>query len=300
MNKLFKETTRVSGNAEYARAEVIKTISTANDPRQILGFLSRNNNIFNNMDVRFSVNDGNIQLNGIPIDMNQFNGMSSTQMNAYLSNLPSIPGSASTSVAINERIATYMNYWQTAMNIGIPLIRNAGSVSQIISHLFNIFSNHVQQKLYDIINGIIREIFKTDSNFTKLLNTYDSNEELIVKIVKIVLSYFQNLADYYIVEYEQKKMEASKKSDYNEKDFDRNYFINPINANSAIRFVEKAIMLYQMKQNGLKTIISYIYSFIARLITDKVENVERKKRRSSTYKSKTICKICEGHYYSKS
>lgn len=296
LNKLVKETTRVNTNAQHAKADIIKTIRTTNGLTDTLKFLSKHNTMFNKNEVRFAMIDGKINLNGVPIETNVFNGMNNVQIDVYLSQLPSIPASSEVLIR-NDNMTNYIKCFQTVADIALPSIRNSSSIAQIIAHLFNRFSAVVQEKLSDIIYNVLREILQIDASFLKTLKTTFPDIDASVQFVKMILNFFQNVAQRYVEDYERKKEEAAREPNFNETEFDSGYFVHPINADAILRYIEKAVIIYDMGLEAIKMLIRYIYSCIARQVMDFVEERVRTENRTPSSRSIVTCTICNGRHY---
>lgn len=298
-NKTLKETIRVQGDVQRGTAEVIKTIRTANDPVEMFAFLSKNNKLFNENQVRFTMENGRINLNGVPIDMNTFNPMSIAQKISFLSELPPIPSGAPPPGA--KTIFTYVN-WDSLLIQGVKLIINSSSVAQFTSNVFKMFSEAVQEKLSDITYKFVIELLESRRDFFIMLKKWNPQEELIVKILKIILKYFEELAQDFIRKYENEKRLAAYRPDYKEQEFDNSFFQNTSGINIAIKFIEKAILCYTMGSSGLRELIRFAYETLAQELYSAAERELRQEVRVRSVfprlKIKTSCTDCGGHYYS--
>lgn len=291
-HKSLKETIRVAGNEMKGRAEVISTIKSAKNPAELMAFLSKNNKLFNKNGVRFSLENGAIKLNGVQIDMHEFNTLTLNGQTAMLGDLPSIP--SGTLPEGSEHISINVQKFSTLILNGVQLVSNVTCIEEFIRKLCSFMTKVAVNKFTDITYQVLKD---TDFSFYKSLRRQDSNLDVVELVVKMVFDYFKAKSAEYMEEYEKKKKEAEA-SGVDEETFDKSYWIHPRNVDVAIKAMELAIMVFDIKNPvQMRPLISKCYTHVFTKLFEMAEREIRKENRRPSFKQKRACSTCSGHYY---
>lgn len=248
-SKLMKETIRQNnGDVQRGRAEVIKTVTRIGNKDDVFATLTRLNKKLNENKVKFSASNGEIKLNGVTVDMVQFNKMNVNDVVPFLQSLYASEPAPSDVQKINTKLQT-----------SIPgITRN--QCWALASHIGQIFCNVtdiMKDKITNTITELISELDKTDiyKEFCRLFPGFTK----FMKLVQMVASYFQQLIN----------------NNKEETNFDSTKQVNQV-----LELVTKDFYHSNCPSEALlKELIGYFHTWFAKEVVDFEEGKERKEKR---------------------
>lgn len=289
-NKLMKETIRQNnGNARQGRAEVIKTISNIQNKDEAFASLTRLNKQMNKDNVKFSAQNGQIQLNGVAIDMSTFQTMDKREATAFFSSLPATPEPT------HMEISTMSNKLA-----GVFGEIDGSNIRNIALNVLKMFAN-TDDSIGDKIINTVAAIFSRLLHNSLLadLQVMFPGIDMYMKLFSMVGGFFEKL----VKEVEERYQDWLRTKDPTAEE---PWFIT-LSITWSKRFIQIFNFISKVYFIGcnptepvLKEILKYFHTWFANEYSNYVERCERKKRREShtgSPSSKTKCKDCNGCFY---
>lgn len=301
MNKMVKETIRQQGgDVMKGRADVIKTLRNVPNKDQTFAFLIRNNKLMNKNGVRFSAENGKINLNGVPIDVNSFNTMERSEMGIFFKTLPNTP--EPNQVEIASTTTMLKNVFKvkfkkhTLLKLGIEVTKLCQNVPK-----------YVCEYIMDIVNEFAFDLFQLEgSNWSEVLDKLFPHQEKYFALFKMVTNYLQNLVnvveDCYQMWLKNKELQVPTEFlEYNTKSASKR----------AIQILEYMIKVYNSKSAKealMKELSKYLYHWVSKKCCenskqeqeqkgDEERKTKRREHCSDRPNVKVLCSKCEGFKY---
>ncbi|XP_030765735.1 uncharacterized protein LOC115889796 [Sitophilus oryzae] len=306
-SKLMKETFRSQGEGVKGKAEVISAIRNIPNKDEVFAALTRNNKAMNKNGIRFSADQGEIKLNGLKVDINEFVGMNKEKVNVFLKSVSGqnpTPMPSANSTGASTSNTTLLNAVDSVMST-LNIDRSNVTPLKIVlfmTDLLKFCSEDTRGLFVEAVSQTIRDLLSRVSGplLQELDNVLPSRESLFVELAQMLIGFFKDKADDLEKNYQEYKMTGNKQ--YFNSLFET---INPSTVKRTVIFFEYAINFSfegrLLKYTVLKNISDYIAAGLAKLIFDGTQKIEQEKERSrhsAGYRpKKEICSICNGYYF---
>lgn len=306
-SKLMKETFRSQGEGVKGKAEVISAIRNIPNKDEVFAALTRNNKAMNKNGIRFSADQGEIKLNGLKVDINEFVGMNKEKVNVFLKSVSGqnpTPMPSANSTGASTSNTTLLNAVDSVMST-LNIDRSNVTPLKIVlfmTDLLKFCSEDTRGLFVEAVSQTIRDLLSRVSGplLQELDNVLPSRESLFVELAQMLIGFFKDKADDLENNYQEYKMTGNKQ--YFNSLFET---INPSTVKRTVIFFEYAINFSfegrLLKYTVLKNISDYIAAGLAKLIFDGTQKIEQEKERSrhsAGYRpKKEICSICNGYYF---
>ena len=297
---MLKESQRVSGGME-GKAEVIAAMRNMNQRDEVLAVLTRSNKNFNKDDVRFSVKGGNVQLNGIDVDILNYGSMTKSNQRLYHVELPPMQENlASATQYTSFKFTDIFNVASVMDFVGKnQKLMASGDWNSIVIELLVHFTRPIQTRIIEIANDLINNLTKQGIGFVTILRKV-SPRSPIYRIFHFIVGWLREKVDEYESDYQRKKLEEQQQPDYDDVDFHSKYFVHSEKAKRIMEFFDKATKLYtEGPEIFIANLSREFLSWLTTQIFHNDQNEEKKEKRKLNMprKSKTICSTCGGYYY---
>ncbi|CAH0550152.1 unnamed protein product [Brassicogethes aeneus] len=274
-----------NGDITAGRADVISAITNIQNKDDVFAVLTRSNKLFREKGIRVVAKDGQININGVPVEIENFNGFTKKDMSSALNNLKSYK---SVSVAADS-----FNLKKLFANIKLPGLDDLISMTCTVLKGYNAdFKAFVIKALVSLLSTLQRSIVE------QLIGVFGNlyTNKLVTMAIDFFLNEAKNL---------QKRHERWKNyhnpDDYHEI-FDYLQF-DSLNSSRIINIMDCVLRFdfvnNQMTFDGVKRLVDYFYKWFAKELYDYEIDQDRISERTSHSSSRTKvdCKVCGGYYY---
>ncbi|XP_072397359.1 uncharacterized protein [Diabrotica undecimpunctata] len=281
-NKLMKETIRQNeGNQVQGRAEVIKTIRNIANKDDVFAVLTRNNRLMNRNGIRFSANGGEITLNGLTINMNEFIGMNNERARAFLSNLHT-----ESHISISDTNSMIDNF--SLNNWSIP---NVEVFAGFAFTLTSIFSNDIQCMIMELVERAIELLLKYFNRIVKETFGNSAHQEIMVA----VMEYFAGQASTVLQRY------TTWRSTGNPHYYELYFVQVPVDPSERRRWIfSRMVKICHEAGEFIVNIKDYLEAWLLNRIAQRQlrdEAIGRRDEHSSRNTNTVSCTICGGNYF---
>lgn len=290
-SKILKETVRRNdGNAVQGKTEVIAALRTIYNKDDTFAALTRNLAKLNKKGIKVFAQNGQIQFNGVAIDMTEFCAIKGTEVNSFLNNLP----------LNNDVKDVQVLHLQKLFNLNGINMPNINEIVTFSAKLINCYNNNVKGMIISTVAKVLVHITEPLRNILKEMLPNSSRWYLLV--LEGVLKFFAEIAK--IFEEKYQNWEKTKSKDEYLPLFDT---VDLEKVKRCIKFMEMAIStcceFTTNTQKFFERIIRYCYVFICDTWNEFEQKKERKserechsaKMRFTPYK--VTCNVCGGHYF---
>ncbi|KAJ8963323.1 hypothetical protein NQ318_018792 [Aromia moschata] len=290
--KLLKETiSQNNGNEASGRAEVISAIRNIQNKDEVFAVLTRSNKDMNRNGIKFSAIDGDIRLNGIKIDMNEFMSMNKKETKTLLMNLSSSEPSPVEARTMRTTVSSF--------HLDGTSVTDVNNIASYTLKLLYFCSGDVRTK---VIGALASLLAKLTVDIKLGLDQLFPDHDKYFRLINLVVGFFSKLADELEEKYQMWKKTGDKQYhimlfDYMEMDKAKRY----------VKLFEKAINMCYMGMNmteeAIKRLLTHFHNWIATKVYEHQETKEREERRmihSARSRTRRVhCAKCGGHYYVK-
>lgn len=302
-NKLLLETKSQQGNDVAASAEVIAVLNKIPNKDEFFATLVRSNKLFNKENVKFAASEGQLTLNGVPVDIFQFGSLAKAQKVDFLANLES-----QLNVTVKESEVSFMRSTiQKLMNpetlIKVNGLLTASPLS--FSKILHLFAPEFKELIVKALDELLQFLnVKFNLNPVEALSRFLSQSVCLTLILKFVLNFLKKKSGEMEQDYLNKLNEAKALPNFNKDKFNESYKINPVSLKNGIAFVEKLLNIMFNDGKVVERIIAELASSFLVWFTSLIADYEQREEKKNTYntpdKNKYVkCKICGGKYYKK-
>ncbi|XP_044264418.1 LOW QUALITY PROTEIN: uncharacterized protein LOC123011163 [Tribolium madens] len=290
-NKLLKETLRQNeGNVQKSQAEVISTIRNIQNKDEVFATLTRANRAMNRNNVRFSARNGEITLNGVPVDMKTFANMEKNEVITFLTTLPNTPNPTTADIR----------------NMGIN-IRNSfpgispSQVASLAISLAKIFGSSdlsIQEKIFNAVSELFKYLLR-QAGLMEELDRIFSTVDKYFRLFNMVNNYFQSL----INEVEEKYQRWLNTRDPH---LEEPYFVR-LSLDAAKRAAEMFNYVSEtyftrtkLTTFGLEKLLEYFFTWFTNqvyLFEQKQERRNQRREHSHKPRPRKLCPDCGGYFY---
>lgn len=294
LNRLIKETVKQNdGNSAQGKAEVISALRNIQNKDESFAALTRNLSKLSKKGIRVTANNGQIQFNDMSIDMAEFSGTRSHELNAYLSQLPT-----KTDVTPVEVSSVKNSLSSSLSNVQIP---NINEVAMFVAKLLGGYTPDIKEKIISAVAILVDKI--AGKIFQQLIEMIPINS-MYYKLFKVVMLFFSGIAKDLEDQYQRWKMTKS------EEDFNPLFdYVNPENSKRVLELISKSVdfcfELKYMRREAIEKLIKFFYEWFAKKYSDYEDEKKRNTARQThsalkDFKSKKMdCPICKGYYFQK-
>lgn len=269
-NRLQRETVRQNkGNTMVGNAEVISAIRKLPNRDEIFAFLTRSTKTINKQNVKFATSDGEITLNGIPVDMLKFGAMTKANQNSFLNNLQS----SNFEVASPEKVNSMRNMIRNIFHgDNIMISKLVCDISAIIflTYLHG-FSPLIQEKVVEVLKYLLLYLEEKATVYIEQLRTLFRDVPYVEVMLKFVLNFFREMVCD-AVGSDSKNLQGALE-----------------------KIILDAVSTEQKKQNTIMELASSFVTWIFSMMYID-ENTNRPTDSTNLRKTKQ-CLVCGGDYY---
>lgn len=288
--KILKSTINQNeGNTVSGKAEVIAALRNIQNKDETFAALTRNLGKLNKKGIKVFFKNGEVQFNGVSIDMTEFSAVPGGKVNAFLTNLPTKTEVTPTEVTVMKKVFKMSG-------IKVPI---AFEIVTLAARILSGYDIDIKEKIItafaSLLNAIagpvlteLGEILPKNSVFTELFNN--------------VLEFFSRAAGEMEDQYQRWKSTKS------EKDYDPLFdYVDVDVAKRSVELMKKAVVICfeikNMRIAACQRLIRFFYEWFARKYTEYQEEQERKQKRivhsaGERYKATRVsCKVCGGYYF---
>ncbi|XP_064211667.1 uncharacterized protein LOC103313132 isoform X1 [Tribolium castaneum] len=290
-NKLLKETIRQNeGNVQKGQAEVISTIRNIKNKDDVFATLTRTNKAMHRNKVRFSAVNGEISLNGVPVDMSAFAKMEKNEVITFLTSLPNAP---------NPTTADIRNMSVTIRNSFYGI--NASQVGALAVGLVKLFGSSdltIQEKIISAVSELVQYLL-TQVGIMDELDRIFSTVDKYFRLINMVNRYFQSLIN--VVEEQYQRWLETRDPDLEEPYFFRLSLDYAKRAAELFNLVSEAYFTgTKLNAFGLKKLQEYFVTWFTNQVYSYEERqLRRDQRRQHSQQPRTRkhCPDCGGYFY---
>lgn len=310
LNKSTKE--RNDQTNETANAEVISSIRNMGSANKILAILIRNNELFNDQGITFSAENGEIKLNGVSVNLLEFESMTRTEKAQFLTDLSQ---TSHTPTSDTDNITQTMNTITAIFNIqeGDTLAKYGQLISvtckfvNLASTLLQDFPNLIQERILRICKALCDRLIES-IDFPNIFTNYFSHisKEPLVVILRFVTDFIKIKISSQEANYELQKAKALLSPNFNEENFDKKWGILPTTKSKTLIWFETVVNNFVTDASTDELLLRELVQYVMNIIMEKVydscdaEEKYRKRERNTERNSyRVACKVCGGFYYSK-
>ncbi|XP_018569135.1 uncharacterized protein LOC108909309 isoform X1 [Anoplophora glabripennis] len=287
--KLVKETIRQNNlNEAQGRAEVISAIRNIQNKDEVFAVLTRSNKDMNKKGIRISASGGEIVLNGVSIDFNEFAAMNKKEASSFLSNLPQserVPVDTASTRSMVSNILTDFS------------IRDIESITNITLRLLSFCDGDIQSK---IINALHMLLANLPDPIRLLLDQIFPNQSKYIYVMEVVINFFAKAAGH-LEELYKNWIETGDDSYYNP----LFRHIDVKQTKRAVKFFTDAVNMYytgtHLTELALRELLTFFRCWLTKKIYEYQQDAERADKRrihsASSPSRKMSCSVCGGYYY---
>lgn len=285
----MKETIRQNNfNEARGRAEVISAIRNIQNKDEVFAVLTRLNKDLTRKGIKISASGGDIVLNGVKVDFNEFSAMNKKQTTSFLSNLSRLEATPDETADTRSIVSNVFKGFsisdiESVTNVTVKMLYYCtGDVkSKIISALASLLSSLTQPLL-----RYLDEIFPNHSKFARLLEM----------VVQFFIRQTEKLEEQY-------KMWITTGNDsYYNPVFQ---YVNLEKTKRCLKFFEKAVNMYikgpQLTELALKGLLTFFHNWLAQKICEYQEETNRVTSRRDhsalSPSTRSDCRKCDGYYF---
>lgn len=287
----MKETIRQNNfNEAQGRSEVIAAIRNIQNKDDVFAVLTRSNKDMNKKGIKVSASGGDIVLNGVKIDYNEFAAMNKNDATSFLSNLSSYVEPTPV-----DRASTQLIVSDLFKNVSISDIE---SITNITMKLLSFCSGDIKTKIIGALASLIASLAQP---FLKGLDEIFPNHSKYAQLLEMVVSFFARKAE---------ALEEQYKT-WIKTDDDR--YFSPVFRNIDVKQIRRAVQFFELvvdmyckgtkylTEIALKELIEFFYKWLAQKVyeyqQDKERATSRRNHSALSPSGKINCTKCGGHYY---
>ncbi|XP_060536449.1 uncharacterized protein LOC132708259 isoform X2 [Cylas formicarius] len=288
--KLTKETIRQQGgNQARGRAEVISTIRNIPNKDDLFAALTRNNKAMNREGIKFSADQGQIKLNGVAINMDQFARQTKTQTQTFFENLMNQQATEIDASPPSEGFSWSLDGWTL----------DSAKTLTYLTGIFKIvlcFDKSTTEKVVQVVHTVLMTLSKPLINELNSLmkGTYQACRQVMMLVMNVF---------YEIVHSWEKKYNKWKETG-DSKYFDPFFnYVDPASAKRLKKFLNKALELSVSGERVVSWVIEkaveYVTTWITKKLFDNNQREERARNEKRHYNLRRVeCFTCWGTYFS--
>lgn len=286
----MKETIRQNNmNEAQGKAEVIAAIRNIQNKDEVFAVLTRTSKDMNKKGIKISAVGGEIVLNGVQVDFNEFASMNKKEATSLLSNL-----SRTEPMSIETVSRTRFMVSDVLQGFSITDIE---SVANIATKLLGFCDGDIQTKVISALASLLASLTEP---IRKILEEMFPNQSKFVYLMEVVINFFAQTAEKLELDY--RKWVNTGDNDYYNPLF---RYIDVEQTKRVVGFFKEAVNMYYMgthlTEEALKRLLKYFHNWLAKMFYERQQDSERFEKRKShsalSPSNKVSCSVCGGYYY---
>lgn len=251
--------------------------------------LTRNLSKLKKEGIKVFFENGEVQFNGVSIDMTEFSGVPGSKVKAFLTNLPMKSDVTPTELKSMQNLFS---------NTGIK-VPNVLEMAVLAARFLSGYDMDIKEKIITALASLLNAIA---GPVLRELGEILPTNRVYVEVFNTVLEFFSRAANEMEDQYQRWKSTKSEK-DYNPL-FD---YVDVEATKRIVEFMKKAVVvcfeMKYMKKTACERLVTFFYEWFVSKYSEYQEEQERKRKRithsaGERYKAtKVSCKVCGGYYF---